>query len=498
MKWDRLLDEAAIAALLPVEYAHFAKPVCDGLAVFLEGLPQERQSQIFTQQVALSPTAEVSERLALLARSCPVLQKIGQVLARDQHLSPVLRRHLQELESHTPSVSWESIEATLRKEFGPLDKLDVTLTPPALAEASVAVVVPFVTNIGNAEQHGVFKILKPGIEETLDSELELLEQVGSHLDDRCDELKLPKLDYQDSFRLVKEKLSKEIQLDLEQEHLATAAEFYASDGRVKIPLLFDFCTPRITAMQRLWGAKVTDRKFASRDDSCRLAELIVDAMIAAPIFSQQSPAPFHSDPHAGNLMSTTDGRLAILDWSLVGWLRNSERNELVQLLLAAAMLDGPRILNAVKQLSFCGELDWVNLQSIISRGLNQISRGEFPGLRWLTRFLDDAVRDARLRLKPDLMLFRKTLYTLEGVVAELGSDPLVFDQVLSLQFVKSFMLEWPSRWHSLPNSREFATRLSNLDLARASLMAPLSARRFFRERVKDCLETFRLIKLEPV
>ena len=87
VSWELLIDESALARLLPLDYAHFARPVKEGLVVFLSGLPATDQDQILAEQAALPPEATVSERLGLLARSCPVLHKLGQVLARDQRLA---------------------------------------------------------------------------------------------------------------------------------------------------------------------------------------------------------------------------------------------------------------------------------------------------------------------------------------------------------------------------------------------------------------------------
>jgi ubiquinone biosynthesis protein len=69
------------------------------------------------------------------------------------------------------------VETILTRELGPLEHLGVTLSPPLLAEASVAVVVPFRQERDHRDrgpQDGVFKVLKPGIEERLEQELEVL------------------------------------------------------------------------------------------------------------------------------------------------------------------------------------------------------------------------------------------------------------------------------------------------------------------------------------
>ena len=344
----------------------------------------------------------------------------------------------------------------------------------------MAVVIPFQQKIDSKLNDGVFKILKPGIEQRLNQELALLEQVGTYLDQRCDQLQIPHLDYEESFQQVREKLQEEIHLDQEQEILTTAGEFYADDEHVLIPALYkDCCTPRVTAMQRVWGQKVTDHQLANPADAKKLAEQIVEALIAKPIFSREPAALFHSDPHAGNLFLTDDGRLAILDWSLVGRLDASDRAAIVQIMLGAVTQDERRIVRVLQQIAEGESLDCSKLKLIVQAWLKKLRQGQFPGLAWLVGLLDEAVKDARLRLQPDLVMFRKSLYTLDGVVAEVGTLADIFDNVLCVEFVRHFLQEWPERWISLPNSREFSTRLSNFDVAEAILSFPSSLARFW-------------------
>ncbi len=475
-----LIDEAEVASVLPGEYARFARPVCDGLAVFLEGLAPARQAEILEEQAALAPTVGISERLAVLARRCPALHKLGQILARDQRLAPELRRHLRELESLPPTTSQTAIEGVLAREFGSLESLGVSLAPQALAEASVAVVIPFTTpGPDGAPCDGVFKILKPGIEERLAEELELLGRVGAHLDERCHELGIPQLDYGETFDTVREKLQFEVRLDLEQRHLTQAQACFAEAPQVLIPQLFDFCTPRVTAMERVWGGKVTDHRFRSPAERRQTADLVIDALIGQPLFSRANEALFHSDPHAGNLLLTPDGRLAILDWSLVGVLGETERATLVQVLVSAALLDGERIASLLLSLAQRGATNPAALHAVIHDWLRRVRRGQLPGLQWMVGLLDEAVQTARLRLAPDLLLFRKSLHTLEGVVADLEVDPARMDIALQSEFLARLAVEWPWRWLAPPCSRQFRTRLSNADLARAVLNLPAAATRFW-------------------
>ena len=482
VNWGLLIDEGAIAAVLPDEYARFRRPVLGALTTFLESLPAGHQAAALADQAALPPTATASERLFVLARSCPALHKLGQILARDRRLSAELRQHLQGLESLPPSTPLGAIQATLARELGPLDRLGVTLEPPALAEASVAVVVPFRAG----PRQGVFKVLKPGIEERLDQELGLLGRVGSYLDERCREFGIPHLDYEEVFEQIREKLRDEIRLDLEQRHLAQARAAYAGEPRVLVPALFAHCTARVTAMERVTGWKVTAHRLDAAGERRRLADLLVEALIARPIFTRASPAVFHADPHAGNLFLTDDRRLAVLDWSLVGALGEPERVALVQVLLAALALDGEHILATLEGLAERPP-DRPALRSVVDAGLRRVRRGQLPGLTWLMALLDEAARAARLRLGADLLLFRKALHTLEGVEADIGAGASRVDDVLLGEFLRHLAAEWPQRWLALPGCRAFATRLSNADLARLILGLPWAAARFWTDLALDLL-----------
>lgn len=490
LDWNLILDESALAAVFPGEYARFVRPIREGLIVFLDGLPETYQAEILDRQASLPTDATISHRLATLARDCPVLHKLGQVLARDQRLAPQLREHLRELESLEPVVSDVTISQVVARELGPLDRLGIRLVPPAIAEASVAVVIPFEPaeeNGSNCKRRGVLKVLKPGIEERLGLELDLLGRVGSHLDERCEELKIPRLDYEDAFEQIREKLANEIRLDHEQQHLVEAARFYADEPRVHIPALLEFCTPRVTAMERISGWKVTDHHPRGRCGRRQLAELVVREMIARPMFSLAARPLFHGDPHAGNLFLTDENRLAILDWSLVGSINHRERVAIAKIIQYAVMFEPTGIAAVLENLGQRKPTLRPKLITAIERAIRRVRQGTLPGLRWLVELLDDAAHTAGLRVSADLMVLRKSLHTLEGVVAEIAGAPFRIDDVLLADFMGHFAAELPQRFAASLESREFATRLSNLDLAQTWLASPLALARFWMGQSFDML-----------
>ncbi len=364
-----------------------------------------------------------------------------------------------------------------RRELGSLAKRGVELVPPVLAEASVAIVVAFRTLDGGDAQ-GVFKFLKPGIVERLEVELDLLRLVGVHLDEVGRQGDVPQLNYRESFDDIQTKLASELRLDEEQRHLVTARRLYADEPHVQVPgLLPDLCTPQVTAMERVFGVNVTEHGLSSVAAQRRLARTVVRALIARPLLAHGGAAVFHCDPHAGNLMHTTDGRLAILDWSLVTRLSETERMALTRLMLAAIVFDRVRVTELVAQLSVRGTVDSSALDDVVRQWLQRYRQGQFPGVDWLVGLLDAAAVHAGLRVSAEMMLFRKSLLTLEGVLADLSGGEFEADEALAPELMGQFVSELPGRWLASLDSREFATRIANRDLVELAWTWPLAAAR---------------------
>lgn len=470
-----------ISPLVPKQYAAYRPLIAEALLFFVQHLPPYRVAPILVEQQALPGDATMSERLAALLRHCPTLHKLGQVVARDRRLAPELRQHLQRLESMEPKATVAAMADDISRELRDYFASDIRLEPNALAEASVAVVVPFshrgiASSIASA---GVLKILKPGIEACLGEELEVWSALSIFIDERCEYHRIPTLRYAETLETIRELLANEIRLDLEQQHLAEASRFYADAEGVKVPALLPFCTSRITAMERIRGHKVTELQDLPLATRRRLASLVIEALIARPVWMPRDASLFHADPHAGNLFFTEDQQLAILDWSLVGYLGKQERIQTMQIVLGALTFDANRIARAIAAMGRATPNEQA-LRQVVDRALGRLYREQrIPGFRWLLNLLDDAMLSAGQRFGEDLLLFRKSVLTIEGVVADV-SDIDSLDWVLPIAAIKQFSREFSSRAFALPTSRQFGTHVSNLDLLSLYWKVPSTTTRFWK------------------
>ena len=474
-----------VSSLVPDQYADYRPLVVDALTFFIGHLDPSRLAVIVHEQRLLPDTANVSQRLAAFLRRCPTLHKLGQIVARDRRLIPELRNHLQALESMQPVQPMSLMAELIRRE---LDKMPVSalrIGAKAVAEASVAVVIPFTVTAPYCPEpvSGVFKILKPGIEEHLAEELEIWSKLGDFIDERCEHYALPELRYADTLETVRELLANEIRLDQEQRNLEAATQCYALNSSVRIPQLLPFCTPRLTAMEHIYGNKVTQVEDLSQGARERLAATISEALIAQPVWSERESGLFHADPHAGNLLLTDDQNLALLDWSLVGYLAAEQRIQVMQLMLGALSFDVQRIIRAIVQLGR-SRPDEAALRGVVEKSLDQVYRGRFPGFRWLLDLLDQAMLLAKMRFDKDLLLYRKSVLTLEGVIADISSQES-FDRIMTSAALRRLSLEWGERIFALPTSRAFGSRVSNLDLMALYFGLPATMSRVWQHHLQQ-------------
>jgi ubiquinone biosynthesis protein len=466
------IDPQELAAVVPDCYAEFRPIVADGLTFFLQHLSPSRLAEVFQAQAELPADTALPRRLVLFLHACPALHKIGQVVARNRNLDLELRRHLQELESldpHTPVEEWGSV---LARELAPAKELyRICVDERPLAEASVAVVVPLTWSdpadgADAPRRHGVAKLLKPGVAERLDEDLHILGRLADYLEERWAVYSLPPLAYREILDEVAELLTHEVQLGQEQANLRRAKHQFAGQSDVLIPRLLPFCTNAMTVMERVYGRKVTDAQAIAAWQQPGLFLSIVRALLSRVLFSRDEWVLFHGDPHAGNLMATHDGRLAILDWSLTGQLTTDDRVQMAQILIGGLARDVARVARAVAGLARAGtDEDFIRRQ--VDAALAELGWYKPPGPAWAMGLLDALARGG-VRFPPRMLLFRKAFLTIEGVLSDV-CPVASLEPMLTAEALVQFAWEWPLRWCKSLHDRDYATHISSADLVYLAL-----------------------------
>ncbi len=416
-------------SLVPDEYAQWRLPVRDAMLFVVSQLSEGRLAPKILEQLELPSETTPEERLLRLISKVPGLQKLGQVLARNRHLRPSMRKALTQLENGIHDVNAEEICALIKQQLGPkLKRYNVEIERELLSEASVSAVVRFTwTNPETGErERGVFKTLKPYVPECFAEDMKFLSNLASHFGTRHKEYGFAKGVLTDTFGKVQRLLRHEVRFRGEQKTLAEAGNLYCSLKRVRVPrVIRPLCTSSITALTEEYGTKITD---AVRGMSAwrrgQVAEQMIEALVALPLFAPQESALFHADPHAGNLLyNASTGELTILDWALTERLSKEQRRHLALLVFMVGlrdavgtseeirMLTDPIVRRKTKQAHM--------IQGIVTSYFRGLPATSVPGAVDAMKILQEvAVRG--IRFPAPLIMMSKVLFTLDGILGDIA------------------------------------------------------------------------------
>lgn len=471
-----------VEAIVPGAFAEYGELFRGALVRFLGGLSSARIDDIAKRVAGELSGQTAEERLTAFLRTCPTLHKFGQMIARRRDLPDALRALLAGLESSRGGRLSDSTRALLDAELrSARDEFNVQIADAACAEASVALVVPISWRVGTqvARRDGVVKVLKPGVRESLGEELRALFEVSAYLDVEAGRGRIPAIGYAQVFEDVRTLLLNEVDLAGEAEHLKAARAEFGARG-VVVPEVLPFGSERVLAMSRIRGVKVTEAEDRGglRES---LARTIVRGLIADVLFTSTDRAIFHGDPHAGNVFATDDGRLALLDWSVTGSLGAEERRAVVEIILGALCFDDVRVRRAVEELGDAAG-SAPDLRAISDEAVQRVFRGEFPGLGWMVSLLDRAGASG-MRFSPDMMLLRKALFLLDGVLHDLAPR-MNADAVLVGAAAAAFVADWGGLAWTTPERRGSRTMLSTADLAELALSGPAAMFNFWTRAMR--------------
>jgi ubiquinone biosynthesis protein len=427
-----IVDELVpVEHLVPEAYLKWRPPVRDAMMFVVARLSPARLAPKLLEQIELPESTTPEVRLLRLIAKVPGLQKLGQVIARNQNLRPALRRALARLENGIRDVAPEEIGVLIRRALGArVERYAVRIAPAILSEASVSAVVRFTWQNPESgrREHGVFKVLKPHIPEYFAEDMDYLQGLAQYFGDRHHNYGFPADLLPDTFKKVRRLLRHEVNFVREQKTLIEAAALYKGMAGVRVPRLIPpLCTPSITALTEERGIKVTSaaaRLPASR--RTKVAEQIIEALVGVPLLSADENAIFHGDPHAGNLLyNNRTGDLVILDWALRERLTREQRRHLALLFLMVSLRDPVGASNEIRALS------QHQIQSSSPRGqmiretvagfLNELPVTSLPSGADAMRLLERiALKD--VKFPGPLIMLSKVIFTLDGILRDIGGS----------------------------------------------------------------------------
>ena len=444
-----IVDEVVpVESLVPQAYLPWRHPVRDSMMFVVSHLSPDRLAPKLLEQLELPPKTSAESRLLKLIAKVPGLQKLGQVIARNQHLRPALRKALAKLENGIRDVTPEAMRDIIQKELAAkIKRYDVKIARSILSEASVSAVIRFTWSNPDTgvRERGVFKVLKPHIPAYFAEDMDYLQGLAEYFGERHHTYGFPAHLIPDTFQKVRRLLRHEVNFPREQKTLLEAWELYKSFPAARVPRLIQpLCTRTITALSEERGIKISNA--ASHLPAARqrkIAEQLLEALVALPLFAATPEAVFHGDPHAGNLLyDVRHGELTILDWALREHLGREQRRHLALLFLTVVLRDPVAICNEVLALgqnpvranSARGRM----IQSVIEEFLRELPPSSMPSVADAMRLLE-RVAIKGIKFPASLIMLSKVMFTLEGLLIDIAGPQSGMGFALARQIAQHWL-----------------------------------------------------------
>mmetsp|Transcript_24813 Transcript_24813/g.30487 ORF Transcript_24813/g.30487 Transcript_24813/m.30487 type:complete len:824 (+) Transcript_24813:110-2581(+) len=252
----------------------------------------------------------------------PFYIKIGQALSiRPDILSPRSMVELQKLCDKVPCYDSKIAFETIEKELGKsVNEVYSEITPEPVAAASLGQV--YKATLRATGDVVAVKVQRPGVLETVSLDLYLARQIGilaraiPGLSDRLDAVALL-----DEFAY---RFYQELDYNLECENGIKIKEQMSVLPMVCIPGNYpEYTARRVHTAEWIDGEKLSQ---STADDVGALVNLGVITYLTQLL----EFGFFHADPHPGNMLRTTDGKLCILDFGLMTEVTDDQKYGMIE------------------------------------------------------------------------------------------------------------------------------------------------------------------------
>lgn len=385
----------------------------------------------------------------------PTFIKLGQNLSLRPDLLPEgLVLELTKLQDDVEAEPFEMQRKVIEKSLGrPLEEIFSLFDEKPLAAASLAQVHRAIRLDTGAVV--AVKVQRPGTEEIIENDLDILGAVAPWLHERYPDLQVYNLP--GIVDLTRRSTRRELDFRREARQMQIARNNMAEVDWALIPEPhLDLSTRRVLIMDYVQGKKLSEMTEKELDECRHLGReglLVTLTQVLKHGF-------FHADPHPGNLLITKDMRIALLDWGMVGRLTPDDREEITDLVQAVVDGRSDQLVNTLltivrpsvqvdKREIERELLDILDVYTAIP--LREVSLGQ------LLLDITGMLRQHRLRMPPNVFFMVKALVAAEKCGRTINPDlnvageaePLIRDLVTGRYHPQAIWRRAKSFWSGL-------------------------------------------------
>ena len=395
--------------------------------------PQVRRlARIARFGLPLPPTPDYAAALQAIG---PAAIKLGQALStRPDLVGARAAENLSRLQDNLPPAPFAAIKAAIETSFeAPLESLYSRFDEVPVGAASIAQVHRAVTTEG---RDVAVKVLRPGIEEEFAKAIETYEWAArqvERLGGEAERLR-PRL----VVAYFRQWTARELDLQREAASASELRENMVAEPGFFVPEIdWRRTARRVLTLEWLDGVKLNDRDalIAAGHDCPALAAILVRAFLRQAVVD----GFFHADLHHGNLFALPDGRIAVIDFGIMGRIDRRARMWLAEILYGLITGNYRRVAEIHFEAQYVPSYHSVDEFATALRAVGEPMRGKPVSELSVGQMLDGLfaiTRDFDMQTQPHLLLLQKTMVMEEGVATALDPDINMWETA------EPFLKEW--------------------------------------------------------
>lgn len=310
-------------------------------------ISEPSSTQNNASETAFSPPDLFYERIRKALEDLgPTYVKFGQTLSTREDLLPAeLILELKKLQDNVAPEDlsiYNWLENELQSDWSELFE---HVEEQPFASASIAQV--YKATLKNGDKV-ILKVKRTGIRETVIADLLLLKDIVNFLTNYhpfIREINLP-----DIFNAFEKNILEELSFHNERKNIVQFAHNFADDSRIECMQAYpELSTDNLLCISWIDGCRITDQP-ALQQQQFNI-EKIVDAGLDLYLIQVLEHGLFHADPHPGNLLVTTEGKIAFIDLGAMARLLPKDKEQLENFILHFTSKDVVNLIRTIKKMS---------------------------------------------------------------------------------------------------------------------------------------------------
>ncbi|YAF97633.1 MAG: ABC1 kinase family protein [Nodularia sp. CChRGM 3473] len=349
----------------------------------------------------------------LLTKLGPAYIKIGQALStRPDLVPPTYLEELTRLQDQLPPFANEIAYQFIEEELGaPPQEIYAELSPQPIAAASLGQV--YKGKLKTGEEVAV-KVQRPDLRERITIDLYILRNLAAWVKNKVKRVRSDLVGILDE---LGDRIFEEMDYIHEGENAERFFELYGHIKDIYVPKIYwEYTNRRVLTMEWINGTKLTQTK-EIRDQGID-ARYLIEVGVQCSLRQLLEHGFFHADPHPGNLLATTDGKLAYLDFGMMSEVQPPQRYGLIEAIVHVVNRDFEGLANDYVKLDFLSpETDLTPIIPAFSRVFADAQGASVAELniKSITDELSALMYEYPFRVPPYYALIIRSLVTLEGI-----------------------------------------------------------------------------------